>query len=542
MRVTNSMIMKSSSTNINATKVNVDAKNNQMTTQKKINRPSEDPVIAVRSLRLSTTLNKLNQYADKNIPDAESWIDVTETAILNMKSIITDIRTQCVTGSTGTLTADDRNTILNQLQALQKQMYSEGNADYAGRTVFTGFRTNSTLTFQKDEADREYNITSTFSAANDMKEMRYYDGEVKVPTTEAEVLAGVPDEMDTVETIYNRFQLPYDNIGDLTGFSFATTGGKTWTTVTSFDNHVVDPATGRNADYKSADISSVTGSPASTILTFDTEEDWSVYSAAQGFEGKGVNDDEIVVIKSTGDVILGNRVAETVRKNNMNIGFDYDKKGFKNGELRPEFYFDCSDITNPLDPIKYQKFDDNGDPIRYDIEYNVAANQSLAVNVEAYDVFDSGLMQDVNDMITAVSNAINAHSKIDKIKSMMKENQYATDECQTKLKEWLNAAQKEADYADDNIQKLYSTNIGKADKYLGNIALSLSTVGCRSDQLAVTKQRVENQQQNVEELQSKNDDIDLSQIIIQYTSAYTAYEASLSAASKLGDVSLLKYI
>ncbi len=542
MRVTNSMIMKSSSTNINATKVNVDAKNNQMTTQKKINRPSEDPVIAVRSLRLSTTLNKLNQYADKNIPDAESWIDVTETAILNMKSIITDIRTQCVTGSTGTLTADDRNTILNQLQALQKQMYSEGNADYAGRTVFTGFRTNSTLTFQKDEADREYNITSTFSAANDMKEMRYYDGEVKVPTTEAEVLAGVPDEMDVVETIYNRFQLPYDNIGDLTGFSFATTGGKTWTTVVSSDIHVVDPATGRNADYKSADISSVTGSPASTILTFDTEEDWSVYSAAQGFEGKGVNDDGIVVIKSTGDVILGNRAAETVRKNNMNIGFDYDKKGFKNGELRPEFYFDCSDITNPLDPIKYQKFDDNGDPIRYDIEYNVAANQNLAVNVEAYDVFDSGLMQDVNDMITAVSNAINAHSKIDKIKSMMKENQYATDECQAKLKEWLSAAQKEADYADDNIQKLYSTNIGKADKYLGNIALSLSTVGCRSDQLAVTKQRVENQQQNVEELQSKNDDIDLSQIIIQYTSAYTAYEASLSAASKLGDVSLLKYI
>ena len=147
MRVTNNMIMKSSTNNVNATKVNVNDKNNQMTTNKKISRPSEDPVIAIRALRLGTTLNKLDQYVDKNIPDAASWLEVTETAILNMKSLITDMRTLSVNGSTGTLTADDRNTILSQLQALQKQMYSEGNADYAGRTVFTGFRTNSTLTF-----------------------------------------------------------------------------------------------------------------------------------------------------------------------------------------------------------------------------------------------------------------------------------------------------------------------------------------------------------------------------------------------------------
>jgi len=170
MRVTNNMIMKSSTNNVNATKVNVNDKNNQMTTNKKISRPSEDPVIAIRALRLGTTLNKLDQYVDKNIPDAASWLEVTETAILNMKSLITDMRTLSVNGSTGTLTADDRNTILSQLQALQKQMYSEGNADYAGRTVFTGFRTNSTLTFSEDEADTKYNIKEKFSAIDDMAE------------------------------------------------------------------------------------------------------------------------------------------------------------------------------------------------------------------------------------------------------------------------------------------------------------------------------------------------------------------------------------
>ena len=46
-------------------------------------------------------------------------------------------------GSTDTLNQDDRNIILKQLPAMSDQVYSEGNADYAGRTVFTGYRNSS---------------------------------------------------------------------------------------------------------------------------------------------------------------------------------------------------------------------------------------------------------------------------------------------------------------------------------------------------------------------------------------------------------------
>ena len=124
MRITNNMIMGNTKTNINSTKVLVDKYNTQMTTQKKISKASDDPVIAIRSLRLSTSLSHLDQYKDNNIPDASSWMDVTETALSNMKSLLTDIRTQCVNGSTDTLTAEDRNTILQQLTALSEQVYT----------------------------------------------------------------------------------------------------------------------------------------------------------------------------------------------------------------------------------------------------------------------------------------------------------------------------------------------------------------------------------------------------------------------------------
>ncbi len=138
MRITNNMMMHNTSNNINGNKINVDKLNHQMSSQKKIQRPSEDPVIAIRSLRFRSTLSEIEQYYERNIPDAESWMSVTETAIKNMENILRDIRTQCDYGDNDYLKDEDRDTILTQLAKLREQVYAEGNADYAGRTVFTG--------------------------------------------------------------------------------------------------------------------------------------------------------------------------------------------------------------------------------------------------------------------------------------------------------------------------------------------------------------------------------------------------------------------
>ena len=81
MRITNNMMLNNSMNNINGNKINVNNMNNQMSSQKKIQRPSENPVIAIRSLRLRSDLSEIDQYYENNIPDAESWLDVTGTAI-----------------------------------------------------------------------------------------------------------------------------------------------------------------------------------------------------------------------------------------------------------------------------------------------------------------------------------------------------------------------------------------------------------------------------------------------------------------------------
>ena len=214
MRITNNIILHNTSSNINGNKVNVDKLNQQMSSQKKIQRPSEDPVVAIRALRLRSNLSEIEQYYERNIPDAESWLEVTETALDNMKNILKDIRTQCEYGASDQLKTEDRETILNTLEKLRAQVYAEGNADYAGRTVFTGYRTNKKLTFMENEADTKYEITQKFTYSN-LEEHRYYGNEVNVPQTENDILNN-PIE-DPTDAAFERIRLAYGEIDSLAG-------------------------------------------------------------------------------------------------------------------------------------------------------------------------------------------------------------------------------------------------------------------------------------------------------------------------------------
>ena len=556
LRVTNNMIMKSANTNINGTKVHVDKTNNQMTTQQKISRPSEDPVIAVRSLRLQTSLSKIDQYYEKNIPDADKWMDVTGTALTNMASLISDMRTLAVQGANGPNTQDDRNTILSQLRALQEQIYHEGDADYAGRTVFTGFHTNKTLTFQADEPDTNYEIKERLSFEN-MEEFRYFAGETDISEVEKDLAGTATTIPDIQETKFQRLRLSYDKISDIQSISIINKGAYETDRTNIALSTETEAAEGTPRSVTPVDTGTVSGgtySGITSVKVYPSEKEWEAASTKDPKE-KSVEDNEIVVIRETGELIFGKTIAADIQSGKASIDVTYDKKGFDKGELRPEYYHDSVDYTDPSfgKEITYDKFeeklvnDGTGDKKtvskkNYDINYTIATNQEIAVNLEADSVFDTRIMQDIKDMTDAVTDAINAHDRVAKIKSMMSEGRYADDDSQEKLSKWLKEAEKEASYADDHLDKWFSTVLGHCDTYEGEINLANTRLGCKQDQLIMVEKRMSEQQETVMELQSENDNLDLSDIILKYTAAYTAYQSSLTAAGRLGQQTLLNYI
>lgn len=526
MRITNNMMINNTSANINGNKVLFSNKNLQMSSQKKIQRPSENPVIAIRALRLRTTQSKIDQYYKKNIPDVQAWFEATETALKNMNKILTDVKTQCVYGNNSPLKEEDRNSILKGLMALKDQLYDEANADHAGRTLFTGYRTNSSLTFLEHESDTSYQITQGFSY-KDIAEFTYYNGSVEVPTTPGEVQA-----TDTIPAIgkeaYDRIRLAYDSLDEIKGLSYRFGN----TTVTFQDGQ---PDANGNLVYTGQDDA---GTPVAgaTLTVYESEDDWA---AANGGK-KVVPDGEMVLIKSSGDLVLGKQISNNLKSNKATLQVDYQKTGFSKGELRPEYYYNCTDVTDQANPIKYTKFDADGKKIYEDINYTVAMNQTMKINLQADELFDMSIYQDVVELLDAVQSAINAHDKVAAIEAMQGEAQYAGS--QKELAQWLEAAKKEADYADSRMGSLYSAGIGKFEKYMDTLNIAYTEIGARGDQLQMTETRMSNQQLTIDDLRSSNEDKELSDIIIEYTAAYNAYQASLLAAGKIEKQTLLNYI
>lgn len=508
MRVTNNMITGNTKYNINANKVLVDKYNTQMTTHKKINKASDNPVIAIRSLRMQTNLSHLTQYLDNNIEDANSWIDITETALTNMKDLLTRIRTQCVTGSADLKEAKDRDTILKELQALQEQVYTEGNADYAGRTVFTGYRTNCQFTFKDDEQDTTYEITETFTY-EDLKEQRYYYGTAEVP-----VDTGAGDCQTEIGTdAYCRLRLAYDKVGNLTDANYQNANS---ITLKRMDNTATPPT-----EIKWT----------KTVKTYASREEWIKQTGKTDVEEK-----DVVFIQDTGELIFGETTANYLAQNKATIEVHYNKTGFAKNEPRPEYYFDCTMKTPDMkEKVVYTKQEQK-------IYYAISAGITLPVNTEACEVFGTDIGRDVSEMIDIVSAAINANDKVTKINQLMEREQFSSEEDQKVLQTYLDAAKKEADYANDHMQKTFSQYITNFDNYFEKVNIGITNLGSLQNRLDMTQNRVENQKTTVELLKSNNEDRDISDIIIDYYAAYNAYTASLTAASKVGQQTLLNYL
>ena len=99
MRITNKIMQNNSLYNINNNKILQDRLSTQMSTQKAITRPSDDPVVAIRALRLRSSVSELTQYYKKNAPDAQSWIEVTGKGLSTVTDILTDMNKQANKGA-----------------------------------------------------------------------------------------------------------------------------------------------------------------------------------------------------------------------------------------------------------------------------------------------------------------------------------------------------------------------------------------------------------------------------------------------------------
>ncbi len=170
MRITTKMMQNTSLRNLNINKARQEMLTNQMSTGKNITRPSDDPVIAIRALKLNSSLDKIDQYYKKNAADAASWLELTDAAIATVNGILSnDIKANINQICNSYMNVKDREAVILSLTNAVKEIYSTGNADSAGRSLFTGYRTDMPLTMKSDKFEKNVITEQLTNAAIDKK-------------------------------------------------------------------------------------------------------------------------------------------------------------------------------------------------------------------------------------------------------------------------------------------------------------------------------------------------------------------------------------
>ena len=511
MRITNAMMTSNTKNNININKLNEDRLNTQISTGQVISRPSEDPVVAIRALRLNTNLSQLTQYYKKNIPDCQAWMNVTETALKQTNEIFTNIKENLTAGASDNHTATDRQKILESLKGLRAELYSSGNADYAERTVFTGYRTGESLTFLATDTDlnSSYNIYETLDSKA-VESVNYVYAAKKtdpVPPATDPTYSDPESELDVDRQEIYRIRLAYD---------------KNDATATIPDK--INLPDGTTIDVSKQ---SITGMSQAEID--------GVYLS--------VPDDKAVYIPETGEIILGKAAMEKYYNSfdpflpDQRVTFGYTKNQWNSGDLRPEHYFACEQtVDGKTTEFNFDKTTTPHTPKfeNQNIEVEISFNQKITINTHANEVYTHDIGRDIDELLTATQSVVDVDERVTALEKRLAAGEDVQKE--------LDAARKEYSFKKDKMQKMFSAALDTFAGYADKNNVAIANIGSMQSRLTITKERVADQLQSFKELADSNINAELTESSIDFASAKLALEAAQLAAGKIAQQTLLNYL
>ncbi|MBO5095139.1 MAG: flagellar hook-associated protein FlgL [Lachnospiraceae bacterium] len=522
MRITNKIMQDNSLSNINNNKILQDKLSTQMATGKKITRPSDDPVIAIRALRLRSTLSDITQYCDKNVEDAESWLKVTEDSINTMTGVLEDMYEQFNTGANEHLTTANREVILEALKELKDEIYASGDADYAGRGIFTGYRTSTKLRFQEDTT-LPYEITEQVdkSVMDDITYVKMDNGTNQIGEINAGNYTDAGYEIDDTavsrETLH-RLRLSYKDL----------------------DADMVPTISYYDASSAGSDPKEI---PVTVVSKYDTTQD--AYQAASKMTKAGA-----VFIPETGEIILNEEAykalsstrdyASTESVDEGKISITYRKSDWKNGDLRPEHYFACTANPGTDEAIVHNGEKLNGEESQI-ISYDVGFNQEIRVNTLAGECYTHAIGRDLDDMISILEQVGDVEKTVNTLDGIIKDDN-TSNEDRVIAEKSLAAANKALTFLEEKMQKMFENGQTRMQNHLNTTTLALTSVGTRSSKLALVKTRLSSQKTNFKDLVADNEQADTAEVATDLKSAKVAYDAALMATGKITESTLMNYI
>jgi len=537
--------------NINANKEYMDKVNTQMATQKKYVDPSDDPVTAIRALRFQSNLSEVTQFLDRNVSDAISWTESTQTSIDTARELMRSLKSEYTSAANGTNEVNDLRIYYQDMKNLVDEYYSIGNASSEDRHIFTGYRTQSSLTFSDEDfenrqssiEDGEFKyvgIKETF----ELEDLESYSFTVKKDTgssgiTDDEIInlnpLSHPDETQVIslENMY-RLRLSYENLDEDqvdAAITYKDKDGKEITT-----------------DVLNLQISDRSTTPPTSLWSGAVEQISSDLDLIGDLTADNeLPDGKIYLNTTTGNLIFGktvqgeisNFLSEARTNSNIEISFQYNKSEWLKGDVKPEYYFNCVDIGMGAADSERILYNDHEQAMNY----HMGDSQDLKVNANACDVFTLDARRDLDEIYDYLNLMDSAQSKVDRLTEMKNNTtRYPSSEDQATIQDLLAAANKELEYALKRVNEAFSTGMTKSGKYFDFVNMAGTEMGTAVKRLELIKTRLTEDKTTVQTQTSNNENIDLSTLTVDLSEATLSYNAALQVTGKISQQTLVSYI
>lgn len=199
MRITNNMLINNMVYNLNQNLKYLEKLQYQKATGKKFRVPSDDPIGASKSLKFNTDVSKLKQY-ERNAKDAYSWMTDTEAALGEIGSVLHRAKELTVDAANGTKDPEDLLKIKEEINELKDHLIQIGNTTYAGRHIFSGYKTDKPLLDEEGNYNIELNMDEIFEYNVGVSERVY----VNIIGAKVFGVGDVPDNIDDFKDSFTK--------------------------------------------------------------------------------------------------------------------------------------------------------------------------------------------------------------------------------------------------------------------------------------------------------------------------------------------------
>lgn len=142
MRVTNKMIYDMIGKSLSQRTERIMKIQQSISSGKRVNEPSDDPLAMTRILDYRTSLASVDQYTE-NIDQGTSWLRMTESSLYVVNQLLGRTKELVLAQTTATATDETRQVAADEAEQIFEQAIQLANARLGDRYIFAGFKTDT---------------------------------------------------------------------------------------------------------------------------------------------------------------------------------------------------------------------------------------------------------------------------------------------------------------------------------------------------------------------------------------------------------------